>query len=58
LDIAERILTTAVATSNGWIKDVQIWKLDPLKLELVNRDNGIKEYERLKKNVVLIVSIG
>ena len=50
LDIAEKILTNAVATSNGWIKDVQIWKLDPLKLELVNRDNGIKEYERLKKD--------
>ena len=49
LDIAEKILTTAVATSNGWIKDVQIWKLDPLKLELVNRDNGIKDYERLRK---------
>jgi len=50
-DEAERILTNAVSNNNGWIKDVQIWKLDPSKLELISETNGIKDYERLKKNV-------
>lgn len=50
-DEAERILTCAVANNNGWISDVQIWKLDPSKLELINENNGIKDYERLKKKV-------
>ena len=50
-DEAERILTCAVANNNGWISDVQIWKLDPSKLELISENSGIKDYERLKKNV-------
>lgn len=50
-DEAERILTYAVSNNNGWIKDVQIWKLNPSKLELMNENNGIKDYERLKRYV-------
>lgn len=50
-DNAERILTCAVTNNNGWISDVQIWKLDPSKLELMSENNGIKDYERLKKKV-------